>query len=53
MVGPLGEALEMEGIPADSVAGGDGVALDDLHVADRAEVVLIILIILLNYHILP
>lgn len=38
----------MEGVAADACAAGDGVAFDDLHVADGAEVLHVVLIFLLN-----
>ena len=53
VLGPLREALEMEGVHADGGAGGDCIALDDLHVADGAEVVVVVLVlVLLDDHIL-
>lgn len=53
MLGPLREALEMEGVHADSSASGDCIAFYNLHVADCAEIVIIVFVlILLNDHIL-
>lgn len=42
----------MKGIPADSSAGCDGITFDDLHMADGAKIILVILIILFNNYIL-
>lgn len=52
VLGPLTEAIQMEGVPADSGAGGSSIALDDLHVAYGAKVV-IVLILLLKDHVAP
>lgn len=53
VLGPLREALEVEGVHADSGAGGDCIAFYDLHVADSAEIVVVVLVlVLLNDHIL-
>lgn len=38
----------MEGVAADACAAGYGVAFDDLHVADGAEVLHVVLILLLD-----
>lgn len=52
MLGPLCEALKMEGVHADSSAGGHCIAFDDLHMANGAEIVIIILdLVLLDDHI--
>ncbi len=50
MFGPLHEAFEVKCVFAYGGAGCSGIASDDLHVADSAEVVFIF-VLLLNYYI--
>jgi hypothetical protein len=51
VLGPLHEAVQVEGVAADGGAGSGGVALHDLHVADGAEVVVLVFILLLDDHV--
>ena len=50
--GPLTEALEMKSVSTNGMTGGSGVTLDDLHVANGTEKVLI-LVIFFDDHIFP
>lgn len=53
VLGPLRETLEVEGVHADSGAGGDCIAFYDLHVADGAQIVIVILVLIfLDDHVL-
>ena len=48
MLGPLREALQVEGVAAHSGASAGGIASNDLHVADGTEVIFIFFVLLLD-----
>lgn len=53
MFGPLRKAVQVKSVPAHSVASSRGVTLNNLHVAYYANILVIVLVLLLNYYILP
>lgn len=48
MFGPLAEAVQVKGVPTDGSASCSGIALDDLHVANSAQILLVLVFFLEN-----
>ncbi len=42
MFGPLAEAVQVKGVPTDGSASCSGIALDDLHVANSAQILFVL-----------
>ena len=50
---PLHKTVQVEGVLAHSGAGGSSIASNNLHMANRAEVVIVLVLLFLYYHIPP